>query len=242
MNPASPAIGQPRATQRPETMRLYAAEWSAFVAWCRVAKRASLPADSETLTAYLLAFAAKASRGTLGRKRAAIRATHRRHGLPLPALDLAARAAVRQAARPRPPVVEPVTSARVTWLRLAVQCPRDLAGLRDRALLLLAACERATAEELLGLEREQVRLIEAGAEIQLPRAQHITVLIHRADAASCPVRALEDWLLASDTSFGPIFRKIDRWGNVEHARLGPDGLRRIVARRKAGRGARSKVG
>ena len=242
VEPAPPAIGQTRAIQRPETIRLYAAEWSAFVAWCRAAKRVSLPADSETLTAYLLAVATKASRGTLGRKRAAIRATHRRHGLPLPALDPAARAAVRQAARPRPPVVEPVTSARAAWLRLAVQCPRDLAGLRDRALLLLAACERATAEELLGLEREQVRLIEAGVEIQLPRAQHTMVLIDRADPASCPVRALEDWLRASDTSFGPIFRKIDRWGNVEHARLGPDGLRRIVARRKACRGARSKVG
>ncbi len=31
--------------------------------------------------------------------------------------------------------------------------------------------------------------------------------------------------------FGPVFRKIDRWGNVEHATLAPDGLRRIIARR-----------
>lgn len=83
-------------------MRLYAAEWSAFVAWCRVTKRTSLPADADTLVAYLLAVAGGASRGTVGRKRAAIRAMHRQQGLPLPALDLAARGAVRSAAATKP--------------------------------------------------------------------------------------------------------------------------------------------
>ena len=50
-------------------------------------------------------------------------------------------------------------------------------------------------------------------------------------AASCPVRALEGWLRSSETAFGPVFRKVDRWGNVEHGRLGPDAWHRILARR-----------
>lgn len=239
------AIDQPRVTRRPETERLYAAEWLAFVAWCRVAKRASMPADADTLAAYLLATAPGATRGTIGRKRAAVRAMHRQHGLPPPALDSSTRAAVRQAAAPKRLRVERtarVSERRAVYLRLAVQCPRDLAGLRDRALLLLAACEQATVEELLGLEREQASFVEAGVELRLSGASAVAILIRRGDAASCPVRALEDWLQASNTSFGPVFRKIDRWSNVEYARLWPDGLRRIVARRKAGRGNRSKVG
>lgn len=236
-------VGLPRAVQRPETVRLYAAEWLAFVAWCRTARRVALPADADTLAAYLLATALGASRGTIGRKRAAIRATHRRYSLPLPALGAPARAAVRRAAAPKPNTLVSLGSpSRARWLSLAVQCPRDLAGLRDRALLLLAGAEQATGEELLGLLREQVRFVEAGAELQLSRTPPAVVVIARADSASCPVRALEDWLQESDTSFGPVFRKVDRWGNVEHARLGPDGLRRIVARRKAGRGSRSKAG
>ena len=226
-------------------MRLYAVDWLAFLAWCRLAKRASLPADAGTLAAYLLSTAGGATRGTIGRKRAAIRAMHRQRGLPLPALDKPTRAAVRQAAVPKPARVEQTTRVsqrRAVYVRLAVQCPRDLAGLRDRALLLLAACGQATGEELLGLEREHVRFLETGAELGLFGTPPVVTLIPRGDAASCPVRALEDWLQESDTSFGPVFRKVDRWGNVEHARLGPDGLRRIVARRKAGRGNRSKVG
>lgn len=236
-------IGQPRAVQRPETVRVYAAEWIAFVAWCRAARRSSLPADGETLTAYLVDVAPGVGRGTVGRKRAAIRAMHRQHGLPLPALDSGMRAAIRRAGgpvRPAGPDRAEVRSS-VAWVRLAMRCPRDLAGLRDRALLLLAADGRATIEDLLGLGREQVRLTEGGADLRLARATPLEVTIPRG-AAACPVRALEEWLQASETRFGPVFRKVDRWGNVEHARLGPDGLRRIVARRERMKAPRSKGG
>ena len=47
----------------------------------------------------------------------------------------------------------------------------------------------------------------------------------------CPVQALRDWLDTSETQFGPVFRKIDRWGTLEHHRLGTDAIRRILARR-----------
>jgi hypothetical protein len=49
------------------------------------------------------------------------------------------------------------------------------------------------------------------------------------------VGALKDWLDASDSRFGPVFRKVDRWGNVEHRPLGTDAIRRIVLRRGRGR-------
>jgi hypothetical protein len=51
------------------------------------------------------------------------------------------------------------------------------------------------------------------------------------DRAVCPVQALRDWLDTSETQFGPVFRKIDRWGTLEHHRLGTDAIRRILARR-----------
>ena len=45
------------------------------------------------------------------------------------------------------------------------------------------------------------------------------------------MQALRDWLESSATRFGPVFRKIDRWGSIEHHRLGTDAIRRILARR-----------
>jgi hypothetical protein len=32
-----------------------------------------------------------------------------------------------------------------------------------------------------------------------------------------------------------VFRKVDRWGNVEHRRLGTDAIRRILVRRAQAR-------
>jgi len=52
--------------------------------------------------------------------------------------------------------------------------------------------------------------------------------LSRATATSaCPVRALEDWFCKSETTSGQVFRKVDRWGNVERSRLGPDAWRGV---------------
>jgi hypothetical protein len=59
-----------------------------------------------------------------------------------------------------------------------------------------------------------------------------TVTVRRvASLGACPVRSLKDWIDATDSRFGPVFRKVDRWGNVEHRRLGTDAIRRILTRR-----------
>jgi hypothetical protein len=39
------------------------------------------------------------------------------------------------------------------------------------------------------------------------------------------VRALEAWLEASGCCFGPVFRKVNRWGDVGPAALHPDAVR-----------------
>ncbi|MGI4945204.1 MAG: hypothetical protein ACRYHQ_32355 [Janthinobacterium lividum] len=130
--------------------------------------------------------------------------------------------------------------------RAAARCPGDLAGLRDRALLLLTAAG-LTGERLLGLDHEHVQLNSHQVSLSLTGldggAGEILVIGRGATWGICPVRALDQWLQSSDTRFGPVFRKVDRWGNVEHRRLRIDALRRIWKRRTAvartGRGFRS---
>jgi len=100
-NTVAPArvVGQPVSAPRAETVRLYAADWLDFVGWCRANGRRALPASAETFSGYLLAMAPGRSRGALGRRRAAIGTMHRQQGLAVPALDAAARAALRRTAR-----------------------------------------------------------------------------------------------------------------------------------------------
>ena len=232
---AEPAIS-PRLAE--ETVRLYAADWSAFRGWCGARALVALPAEAASVETYLRTCAEHLGKSTLRRRLAAILDQHRRHGLPLP-VDAPVRAALRQAAGVSVRRTPPPLSARL--LRMAARCPPDLAGSRDRALLLLAASGLGRSS-LVGLDAEHVRFGNLGVELVVHDAHGggvRTISIPRcATARLCPARALEQWLQASDTRYGPVFRKIDRWGNLEHRRFGTDAIRRILERRSLRRAPR----
>jgi site-specific recombinase XerC len=126
---------------------------------------------------------------------------------------------------------------------MATACPGDFAGLRDRALLLLAVAGLGRSA-LVGIDVEQVHFLEAGVDLVLhsqPGAERTVTVRRVASLGACPVCALKDWIDATDSRFGPVFRKVDRWGNVEHRRLGTDAIRRILVRRARGRLRRRAV-
>jgi len=238
--------GQARVRRLPaaETVRLYQADWRSFEAWCDDTGLAALPADPATVASYLSAASAKLSAGALARRAAAIGDQHRQRGLASPAADPAVRAVLREARERAAPRREPPPRP-AQLARMAAACPGDLAGLRDRALLLLAAVGLGRAT-LVGLNVEHVRFIAAVVELALHdggadgESVRLLAIPTGADPSACPVQALRDWLRASDTVFGPVFRKIDRWGNVEHRRLGTDAIRRILARRTPRRTRRNR--
>jgi hypothetical protein len=128
---------------------------------------------------------------------------------------------------------------------MAARCPGDLAGLRDRALLLLAASGLGRAA-LVGLDVEHIRFSATAAALSPVGSAAVAgdgapVVIGRAaNRSRCPVQALQDWLDTSQTLFGPVFRKIDRWGGLAHHRLGTDAIRRILARREPHRRAATR--
>ena len=69
---ALPGDGAPASPRRPaaETVRLYAADWNAFLAWCKSEDLAALPAAPATVVAYLNAGGATLSAGALPRSTA----------------------------------------------------------------------------------------------------------------------------------------------------------------------------
>ena len=247
-----PDAAVPHARRRApaaETVRLYAADRAAFESWCRAHQKAALPASPDTLTAYLAHAAERLSAGALGRRVAAVADHHRRHGLPSPASDPAVRAVLRQAraaSARRRPLPLPAEQLRA----MARACPADLAGQRDRVLLLLAASGLGRGA-LVGLDAEHVQFTAGGLElrVRMPRGsvapigvvsiarQSASGYSATADAPACAVRELEAWVRVSDCRFGPVFRKVDRWGNIEHRRLCTDALRRILQRRDVPGGA-----
>lgn len=213
----------------PQTRRLYAGDWAAFRQWCRGNGASALPASPQSVLDYLGSLTGLGP-GALGRRLAAIAAMHRAQGLPSPGRDPAIRAFVRDARRARasaPPRPERRLPRAVAALQaMAAACPGDLAGLRDRAMLLLAAAGMRPADVLV-LDADMVRPIAGGVQLSL----HPQPMMRDGALGLCPVRALEDWMRVSDCVFGPVFRKVDRWGNIEHERMGEDAIRRIWRRR-----------
>jgi integrase len=119
-------------------------------------------------------------------------------------------------------------------------CDGGLTGTRDRALLLLGFAGALRRAELVGIDREHLAFVPAGIRLWIPHsktdaaAEGAEIGIPRGKRAdTCPVKALGAWLARSACAFGPVFRNVDRWGTVEHARLGPDAVRRILRKRAA---------
>jgi integrase len=239
----------------PENTALaYRSRWRMFEAWCRDAGRVALPATAQTVAAYLTHLAV--DRGlkatTADAHLTAIRAVHRGAGA-TPPDGLAARkvvtaAARREAARdgrygPRKAV--PVLAADLPAIVAA--CDQETAaGLRDRAVILLGFALLARRAELAALSVSDVEHVPGeGLAVTIrasktdQAARGVVRRIHYASAeAVCPVRAVLAWLehlAAHEITTGPLFVRIDRWGNLgaaaggRYARPGTPGGAAVTA-------------
>ncbi|MDQ2803529.1 MAG: hypothetical protein M3Y41_12945, partial [Pseudomonadota bacterium] len=121
-----------------------------------------------------------------------------------------------------------------------VPLPISLAHAVAAGSLLLHLAAGLRRGEVVGLDAEHVRATPAGLRLLLvtpegeggeqpPSAE--CVVAPGADPATCPVRAVRAWLDVSACRHGPVFRKVDRWGHIEHERLGVDEVRRVLVRR-----------
>ena len=215
------------------TLLAYRSRWRSFEGWCREAGRVALPATAQTVAAYLTHLAV--DRGlkatTVGAHLTAIRAVHRGAGAAAPdaltARKVVTAAAKREAARdgrygPRKAI--PVMAADLPAVVAACD-PGTAAGLRDRAVILLGFALLARRAELAALNVSDIEHVPGeGLAVTIrasktdQSARGVTRRIHYASAeALCPVRAVLAWLAylaAHGHPAGPLFTRVDRWGNL----------------------------
>ena len=122
--------------------------------------------------------------------------------------------------------------------RLVATCEDGLAGLRDRALLLLTFAGALRRSELCGIEVEHLTWKPRSLELLLPRSktdqdgEGARIGIPRGrNEETCPVRALHAWLQAADVQSGPVFRAVTRYGTARSGALRGEAVRLIVVRR-----------
>ncbi|MGA3008112.1 MAG: tyrosine-type recombinase/integrase [Opitutaceae bacterium] len=166
-----------------------------------------------------------------------------------PSIRNALRLAIRAADRPR---VRKSASAitRDVLDQLIATCGRGRAvDLRDRALLLLAfGSGGRRRSEIARLKVDDLEEREpVAADLIAPDGEKLPVMAIRlrrtktssADAGESvlvvgrPVELLRAWLAISKIDAGPVFRRIDKWGNIGAAALDPQSVNAMIKSRCA---------
>lgn len=238
------------AAHAPETLRAYTHDWQDFCRWCHEHNAVSLPAAPPVVAAWLHELAPRYSRASLNRRLAAIGYAHRMNSLEWSAGHAAIRATLRAIGRLYGRPQKQAAALTSKEIRRLVAPEKTLTDLRDRALLLIGFAAALRRSELVALTGGTVRVTatgliltiarsktdqeQQGEEVAIPRGKH---------AATCPVLALAAWREAAALDEkGPLFRPINRWGQVGRDALHPDAVRRIVLHRAKQAGVTAPAG
>lgn len=237
-----------KAARAANTLRAYRADWADFDAACAAL---GLPGEitAEVVAVYIDQLARRGAKvSTIRRRIAALNTRLRMQG----------RDALKSREEPLASVLRgirreigaPPKGARPLELEELRQvvgaCPTTPLGLRDRALLLVGFAGGFRRSELAGMDwtpdgdgTTYVEFVPEGLRITLKRSktnqtgEFEQVAICRGDfAATCPVRALEEWrtlLFGTDkTPSGPVLRAVSRHGAIAAGRLDAGSVAGIV--------------
>jgi integrase len=235
------------------TKRQYDASWRDFSAWAEAHGLTALPAEPATV-ALFIADRSSLAASTLAGRLSAINYMHRRHGYPdSPASRrhvvvretlkgvLREIGATRQQHGKDPLLGDDVR-------RVLATCPADIAGLRNRCLLLVLFGGALRRSEAAALEIRDVTFVPEGAilgirqsKAQEPGTGYQIPLPWGANEETCVVAALRRWLDALRSQFGPqasgpLFRAVSASGRISRRELNKDSVGWLIKTltRKAG--------
>ena len=231
------------------TKRAYRADWADFTAWCDDRGVVALPARTKTVALYVAARSDALALATLRRRLAAINQAHAARGHDKPArtteepLHSVWAGLVREMSQQQ----DQAAPILIEDLRAIVAATRaidnEMLALRDRALLLVGWAGALRRSEIAALEMRDVRVGPDGLVLTVRRSKtdqdgegHTVGIPHGDHPGTCPIRALQAWASGAeigtedDTGAVPLFRAVDRWGNVAADALSTDGVHRIVKR------------
>ncbi len=225
---------QPRRSVAPRTARQYEVDWSAFRNWCADHGHSSLPAMPPVVAAYLTERSARLGWSGLRLILAALAHHHRQAGVPWAGGDPAIATLLRKHRQP----TRPAAALNLAELDRMLDCfGPDLAGVRDRALLLTGFAGALRRSDIVALDHEDLRFTTDGLVLRLRSAesgreeQGVDVSLARVSGpGSCPVHAMEAWLRRARIEYGPVFRRLTGSGTIED-RLTGNGVWKILRRR-----------
>lgn len=232
-------IGAARAVN---TVRGYRSDWTEFATWCDQQGIAPLPAAPRTVSGYLTMLAGHGAKvGTMSRRLSAIKFVHKMQNHPDPtanALVVGVWEGIRRQHTTDPDQARPLMPPQLwdvlatfptqrTWKTAGRPPEPDLAGARNRAMLLVGFVAAMRRSEITAIDVEQIADHERGLVVQLSRsktnqrgdAHEIVVLPRASNPARCPVTTLHTWLQLAGITEGPVFRAVSKGNRALDRRL-----------------------
>ncbi|MFF5703379.1 integrase [Streptomyces sp. NPDC012794] len=118
--------------------------------------------------------------------------------------------------------------------RMHAAAPASLAGLRDRALWLMAFGIAGRSAEVAALRADGITHVSQGLDVHVPsvkgRPARDVVVAYGKNPDTCPVRAWLTWRAAAGITAGPAFLPISVHGALGSDGLSPAACREIIAR------------
>ena len=229
------------------TKRAYRADWRQFQDWCSERDHSALPASTKTVALFLASISEAYELSSLERKLSAISQAHKAAEYESPALTTDEplhsvwSGIVRSKGRSKDKVAPTLTED----VRLMVDhLPRTdnegtltLSGSRDRAILLIGFSGALRRSEIVALRMDDIsfsadglRLIVRSSKSDQEGRGLTKGIRYGSNPSTCPVRSLRSWLNRSGIEDGPLFRSIDRHGNIGETALSGRSVARIVKR------------
>lgn len=240
-----------RSARAPNTVKAYRHDLEDFATWCKVdaGGLSPIPAAPMTVALYIADVAGRGMKAaTIQRRLAAIAQLHQEAGLEDPTKTKAVRNTYRSIVREIGSFQEgkaPLLPPTLRRVLSAFEGERGPAAARDRALLLLGLAGGYRVSELASLRVDDVELVDEGAIVRLRSSKTDQAgggfykgIPYGHHAKTCPVSHLEAWLglLPTSPEGRPLFRGVDRHGNLSGRPMAPDSISRVVKKRaqKAG--------
>src|SRR5277367_4001382 len=225
-----------RASKAENTLRGYRSDWRDFVHWCEVHRVCPVPALPEVVAPYIAECAGRLKVGTIQRRLNAIAEAHKAVGLESPTSSGMVRNTLKGIRRSLGTAPAQKAPALTDDIRAMIGVADDgLIGLRDRALILLGFAGAFRRSEVVGLDVADLAFGKDGLTVTLRRSKTDQAgegrkigVPYGSNPDTCPVRVLQAWLEATGITDGPVFRSINRHGQMLRSRLAAADVARVV--------------
>ncbi len=231
------------------TMKAYASDWQDYTRFCELNGMAPIAIDPQlAITAVSTFITDMLERGlkvsTITRRVSAISRRYQDSGMETPTQNNIVRKQLKGIRKEKGSRPDKKTAAVIDDIRLMVETlPDTFLSKRDRALLLVGFAGAFRRSELVGLDVEDLDFGRHGLTVTLRHSKtdqegegYTKGIAHGLNAATCPVGALQDWLTASGITSGPVFRAVNRHGQLQDGRLSDKAIALVVKRAAAAAG------